>query len=103
MLWETSAINNVNSNPLTQPVTDRILDDVKESIGLSLQIQDKAKDFTELTRLLGDLPELDSMAVLTVITGLEDHFGIVIEDDDISAETFELVGNLVSLVRDKLG
>jgi len=87
----------------TKPTIDFIRAGVKESLGLSLQIQDKTKGFTDQTRLLGDLPELDSMAVLTVITGLEDHFGIVIEDDEISAETFETVGNLVALVCDKLG
>jgi len=100
---EILAINEEiqNSGPLA--ASDFIRDGVKESIGLSLQVQDKAKTFTDQTRLLGDLPELDSMAVLTVITGLEDHFGIVIEDDEISAETFETVGNLIALVSDKLG
>ena len=81
---------------------DGVLDGVRESLGLSLQMQAKAMDFTEHTRLLGDLPELDSMAVLTIIGGLEEHFGIVVEDDDVSAETFETVGNLVTLVREKL-
>ena len=42
------------------------------------------------------------MAVLTVILGLEEEFGIIVEDDDISAETFETVGNLLAFVRSKL-
>ena len=100
---ESSAINKVPPNSLPGCDSDPVFDGVRDSIGLSLQIQDKAQKFTEQTKLLGDLPELDSMAVLTVITGLEEHFGIVIEDDEISAESFESVGNLVSLVRDKLG
>ena len=100
---ESSAINKVPPNSLPGRASDPVFDGVRDSIGLSLQIQDKAQKFTEQTKLLGDLPELDSMAVLTVITGLEEHFGIVIEDDEISAESFESVGNLVSLVRDKLG
>ena len=100
---EASAINKEHPDSVTGLAADPVFDGVRDSIGLSLQIQDKAREFTEQTRLLGDLPELDSMAVLTVITGLEEHFGIVIEDDEISAESFESVGNLVSLVRDKLG
>lgn len=100
---EILVINKEIHNLSPRSASDFVRDGVKESIGLSLQIQEKAKTFTDQTRLLGDLPELDSMAVLTVITGLEDHFGIVIEDDEISAETFETVGNLIALVSDKLG
>lgn len=69
----------------------------------TLQLGGRGNDFTESTRLLGEIPELDSMAVLSVLTGLEEHFGIVVEDDDVSAESFESVGNLVSLVVEKLG
>lgn len=79
------------------------LNDVLASLGQSLQLGDRVRQFTRETRLLGDLPELDSMAVLTVIMGLEEHFGFVVDDDEISAETFESVGNLVSFVESKLG
>lgn len=70
-------------------------------LGHTLQLGDRTKSFTESTGLLGELPELDSMAVLSILTGIEEHFGIVIEDDDVSAETFETVGTLVSLVVEK--
>ena len=69
---------------------------------MSLQIADRVAAFDRETRLLGDLPELDSMAVLTVIMGLEEQFGIVVDDDDISAETFETLGSLVDFVQSKL-
>jgi acyl carrier protein len=51
--------------------------------------------------LLGSLPELDSMAVVTLIGALEDHFGIVVDDDDISASTFETLGSLAAFVAQK--
>lgn len=77
---------------------------VVEVLAQTLQLSDdKAAGFSEATRLLGDLPELDSMAVLSVLTGMEEQFGIVIEDDDISADTFENVGTLVDLVVEKTG
>jgi len=52
--------------------------------------------------LLGNIPELDSMAVVNVITALEDHFGITVDDDEISAQTFETVGTLTDFVEQKL-
>jgi acyl carrier protein len=51
--------------------------------------------------LLGSLPELDSMAVVTLIGALETHFGIVIDDDDISASTFATLGSLAAFVEQK--
>lgn len=51
--------------------------------------------------LLGSIPELDSMAVLNVLTALEDHFGITVDDDDISAATFSTVATLTSYVEQK--
>jgi len=80
-----------------------LLEGIKDSLNRSLLIGDRVNDFTSETRLLGDLPELDSMAVVAVILGLEEQFGIIVEDDDISAETFETVGTLLAFVRSKLG
>ena len=53
------------------------------------------------TPLLGSLPELDSMAVVTLIGALEAHFGIAIDDDDISASTFATLGSLADFVEQK--
>jgi acyl carrier protein len=41
------------------------------------------------------------MAVVTLIGALEEHFGIVIDDDDISASTFETLGSLAAFVASK--
>ena len=46
--------------------------------------------------------EFDSMAVVSVITALEDQLGILVEDDDITGETFETLGNLTAFVQSKL-
>ena len=48
--------------------------------------------------LLGSLPELDSMAVVSLIGALEDAFGITVDDDEISASTFETLGSLAAFV-----
>ena len=38
------------------------------------------------------------MAVVSLIGALEEHFGIAIDDDDISASTFETLGSLAAFV-----
>jgi acyl carrier protein len=53
--------------------------------------------------LLGAIPELDSMAVVAVITTIEERFGFVIADDEIDGSTFSTVGSLVAFVDAKLG
>ena len=52
--------------------------------------------------LIGNIPEFDSIAVVSLITALEEHYGIAIEDDEISAETFETFGSLADFVTKKL-
>ncbi|MFC6669028.1 phosphopantetheine-binding protein [Marinobacterium aestuariivivens] len=52
--------------------------------------------------LIGHVAELDSMAILTFLTTLEEEFGILIDDDDVSAERFETLGSLVNLVTEQV-
>ena len=54
------------------------------------------------SELLGVIPELDSQAVLSVLLGLEEHFGVVIDDDEIEVSLFENLGGLVDLIESKL-
>ncbi|MCC6193665.1 MAG: acyl carrier protein [Burkholderiales bacterium] len=51
--------------------------------------------------LLGAVPELDSMAVASVIAAIEDRLGITIDDDEISGATFATFGSLVDFVAAK--
>lgn len=59
-------------------------------------------DFDGDTGLFGHLPELDSMAVATLLTEIEDRFGFHIEDDDVDAEMLESYGALFAFVEAKL-
>ena len=54
--------------------------------------------FTRDTPLLGAVPELDSMAVVALITTLEERLGIELPDDEIEARAFATVGALADLV-----
>jgi len=78
------------------------IDNVKRVLADSLQLGERVQSFAVDTRLLGSLPELDSMAVITVIAALEEHFGFAVNDDEISAETFETFGTLCDFVEHKL-
>jgi len=54
------------------------------------------------TALLGEIPEFDSMAVVSVIMSIEELFEFAIDDDEISADTFASIGTLVGFVESKL-
>ncbi len=82
--------------------TDDLFSGVRHCFCDALQLQADPASFTPDTPLVGNLPELDSMAVLTVLTAFEDEYGFVIDDDDVSADTFETMGSLVEFVRTKL-
>lgn len=70
-----------------------------EVLGLSA---DRVADFNNETPLFGALPELDSMAVATLLTDLEDRLGILIDDDEVDAEIFETFGALRAFAETKL-
>lgn len=78
------------------------LDDILYILRDALQLGERISDFTASTPLFGSVPELDSMAVVTVITAIEDRFGFIVEDDEISAETFATVDSLARFVNEKL-
>ncbi len=42
------------------------------------------------------------MAVVSVLTAVEENLGIAVDDDEISAETFETFGSLCGFVEEKV-
>ncbi len=78
------------------------LEEVKNILGDVLSLGDAKNALTPSSALLGSIPELDSMAVVHLITALEEHFGFIVDDDEISASTFETLGSLNAFVEQKL-
>ncbi len=78
------------------------IEQVKHLLTDMLSLGARGAALTAETALLGNLPELDSMAVIIVITAMEERFGIALDDDDISASVFQTVGTLSALVDRKL-
>jgi len=77
-------------------------DQVKQILADALQLGTRAQAMDAGAQLLGAIPELDSMAVVNVITALEEHFGISVADDEIGASTFATLGSLSAFVAQKL-
>jgi acyl carrier protein len=71
-------------------------------VGRVLDLGKRSLAFDRDTPLLGSVPELDSMAVATLITSLEDHFGFIVDDDEIDGSTFASIGSLADFVQAKL-
>lgn len=76
--------------------------EVIEVVAAVLQLRDRGSSLKADSALLGAIPEFDSMAVVSVITALEERFGFVVDDDEIDAETFQTIGTLVAFVDHKL-
>jgi acyl carrier protein len=68
----------------------------------TLSLQGKTRSFDDATPLLGAIPELDSMAVVSLIGAIEERFGFTVDDDELSGATFATVGSLTAFVRSKL-
>lgn len=79
-----------------------VIRDVARVLDQVLGLGGRSSAFDRSTPLLGALPELDSMAVVSLITTLEDQFGIVVDDDDIDGSTFATLGSLADFVTSKL-
>jgi acyl carrier protein len=69
----------------------------------ALNLGSRADALTGSSPLLGAIPEFDSMAVVTVLTMVEDEFGIAVGDDEVSAEVFETLETVAAFIDRKLG
>jgi acyl carrier protein len=79
---------------LTQEVLD-LLDEV-------LRLQGRAQTFQADTPLMGAVAELDSLAVMELLSALQQRFGLQLHDDELDSSLFATVGSLVAFVSVKL-
>ena len=80
-----------------------VQDSVITILGQILTLGERVKDLNSESPIVGVIPEFDSMAVVSVLTALEDRYDISIDDDEVDAQIFETVGSLVDFVDSKLG
>lgn len=55
------------------------------------------------TPVLGAIPEMDSMSVVSILMSLEEQYGVMVDDDEIDADVFATVGSLTRFLESKLG
>ncbi len=60
--------------------------------------KERVAGFDADTELFGAIPELDSQAVMGLLTEIEDRFGFIIDDDDVDGEMLETYGALLTFV-----
>jgi acyl carrier protein len=77
------------------------IDVVRTILGQTLQLGARQDGLSAQSPLLGSIPELDSMAVVTLIAALEEQLDIMIDDDEIDAATFATLGSLTAFCEQK--
>ena len=88
--------------PVHAHTEEDMLTVVRQIVGNALQLGSRWEGLERNTPLIGNLPELDSMAVVSVITALEEHFSFVVDDDDDVSQAFETLGSLTDYVDAKI-
>ena len=77
-------------------------EEIRDLLTGVLQLGSRGHNLRADSALLGSIPELDSMAVVTVITVIEEQFDVEFDDEDITADSFATLGALCALVERKL-
>lgn len=78
--------------------TQATFDQVKDLVAEALGIEDRIASLDVTTPLLGEMPELDSLAVVEIAAGIEDRFHFQVDDTNFTAEVFETLGSLAAFV-----
>ena len=79
-------------------MTTAPLDEVKDVSVRTLGLEDPDRIADASTQLFGNIPELDSLAVVSLAMAIESRFGFEVDDSDFTAELFETVGSLAAYV-----
>ena len=78
------------------------LSDIIDIVGEVLGDKQLTAGFDEQSRLLGAIPELDSMAAVNLMLALEQRYGFLVLDDEVEVEIFDTVGSLREFAQRKL-
>lgn len=65
---------------------------------LSTTLSIDIDEFSADTLLLGNFPEFDSMAMVSILMELEEQFGVSISEDELTGDAFESVQTLLDFV-----
>lgn len=68
----------------------------------TLNLQGRSASFNADTPLMGAVPEMDSMGVVSLLTAFEERLGLSVDDDEVDGSVFETWGSLLAFVQGKL-
>ena len=75
-----------------------LIQDICQLLDEVLVLKGRGLSMTVDTPLLGAVPELDSMAVLALLTSMESRYGFAVSDDEIDGSVFATVGSLAAFI-----
>jgi acyl carrier protein len=93
-----NAIDSTATGPSRAAIDGALRAVLVDVLGLDAE---RVAGFDNDTGLFGHLPELDSMAVATLLTEIEDRLHLTIEDDEVEGEMLESYGALLAFVEAK--
>ncbi|MBA4386558.1 MAG: hypothetical protein C0404_01175 [Verrucomicrobia bacterium] len=73
---------------------------IKKVLTREAMVERKSQDIDNKAKLIDELG-LDSVQIVELIAGIEDEFGITVEDDELNLELFESVESLAHFIRTK--
>lgn len=76
--------------------------DLLKLIDSTLNLGGRGMAFDDSTPLMGAVPELDSMGVVSLLTAFEERLGFAVDDDEIDGSIFATFGTLLEFVKGKL-
>lgn len=74
---------------------------IRHAIITAISVWTDVTDLADSTNLI-DGPRLESVAILDLIMGIEKTFGIRLDEDSLSVETFSRVSKFIDLIEDKI-
>lgn len=96
-----SKIARIRANSLTETVKmtkAQLTLEIKQLLIETLSLDILPSDLADDALLLGDIPEFDSMAIVSIITALEENYQFTSADDELNAEVFESIDTVVNFV-----
>ncbi|MRX28064.1 acyl carrier protein [Kangiella sp. HZ709] len=74
------------------PNLDKLIEILSETLSID------AEEFSSDTLLLGNFPEFDSMAIVSILMELEEQFSISVAEDELTGDAFESVSTLLEFI-----
>ena len=83
-------------------MAERIEDKLKQMLVDRMILKMRPEDIDENKSLTDDYG-IDSVCILEIVVGIEETFGVTIEDTDFNMETFRSIASIAEYVRAKQG